>query len=343
MWTTCACLGFVYSDTGSDVFLQKNSMKLKEILMDIKKDIQLNTDARRDLDKELSELTRRYRELVIENNDIKTELVQTKDELMETRNAMVKNITTIAKNVSSVKTDITDKLDKTNAVSHNRTKNLLSKLKTYLEKELEVTKNDIVSNMTSVSMDLTDELKDVVKAQEDSAHKASAQLSKLQGNLKRELEKTKTDMVYNITSVTADMTKKFDNKLKVHSSTHNRTDISLSKLRGAMSSLNQTLTSAIKIGTQQRGQQAKDISKLKQETENSDTNTNQTIAIINGTLMDVAKEVVRLQEKVDSNPVQYKGELIHITLHYPTFKANMNKCKLCKAAAINRVYARYMS
>ena len=447
------CIGFLYSDTGSGQFLQKNNIKLKEILMDIKKDIRLNTDARRDLDKELSELTRRYRELVIENNDIKTELVQTKDELMETRNAMVKNITTItknitsvntyindelnnvrhtqtasdnktntllstlqadtdkklevnkngivsnmtsikmdlkmkledvvkaqadsnnksnvllshlqadvltkigetkkelaenityvarntkqniddmkrelwkteseltdtknaivdnitsiAKNVSSVKTDITDKLDKTNAVSHNRTKNLLSKLKTHLEKELEVTKNDIVSNMTSVSMDLTDELKDVVKAQEDSVHKASAQLSKLQSNLKRELEKTKTDMVYNITSVTADITKKIDNELKVHKSTHNRTDISLSKLRGAMSSLNQTLTSAIVNGNLQRGRQAKELEKLKQETEHSGTKTNRAIARLNGTVMNVAVELVQFQENLVNRKFQYEGK-----------------------------------
>ena len=437
------CIRFGYSDTGSGQLLPKNNMKLKEILMDIKKDIRLNTDARRDLDKELSELTRRYRELVIENNDIKRELVETKDELTETKNtiaknvtsvktelkedlsnvykaqtdsenktslllsklqsdtdrklevaknnmtsikmdltveladivktqedsnnnskvllsnlqtdvlkkigetkkglaenityvarntkqhiddikrelwktesgltetknAIVENITSIAKNVSSVKTDITDKLDKTNVVSHNRTRNLLSELQTYLEKELEVTKNDIVNNMTSVSMDLTNELKDLVKVQADSNHTTGNLLSKLQSDLKRELKETTNDIVNNITSVTADTTKKFDSKLKIFSSTYNRTDIRLSKLRGAMSSLNQTLTSAIKSETLQRAQQAREIGKLKQETENSDTKTNQAIARLNGTLMNVATELVQLQEKVDYRKFQYQGKL----------------------------------
>ena len=76
-----AFLKHVYSDTGSYQFAQNNAAELKymqKAIWIMKREINFQATSRINMDKELSELTRRYRELMIENNDIKRELKETK-------------------------------------------------------------------------------------------------------------------------------------------------------------------------------------------------------------------------------------------------------------------------
>ena len=120
---------FAYGDTGSGISLQHNDLNvelkyLKEIITTMKKEINFLTAARINLDKELSDLTRRYRKLLIENNDIKRSLEEAKRE--------------VAANLSSTTMDIKHEVDELlTAWNENTTNALISKTQGDMKKDIE--------------------------------------------------------------------------------------------------------------------------------------------------------------------------------------------------------------
>ena len=120
---------FANVDTGSGVSLQYNDLHvelkdLKEIITTMKREMNVLGAARINLNKELSNLTRRYRKLLIKNNDMKRALEEAKRE--------------VAANLSSTTMDIKHEVDEAlTAWTQNTTNALISKTQGDMRMEIE--------------------------------------------------------------------------------------------------------------------------------------------------------------------------------------------------------------
>ena len=223
-------IAFVCCNTGSDQ-LSWNAAELKNIedkLTSMKDDINFQAKSRINLDQELSDLTRRYRELLLENSDIQ-------EAMEETKHDVVQNMTSATLKVKHELGNVLEAL----SASEIKTSVLLSKIRTDTTRELEETKNVMAGNMTSVAANVLNELDNVVKAQSDSSIKTSAFLSKMQTDMEETLEDTKNDLVNNMTSLSTHVRNEIHNALKAQSVSDVKTSVFLNKMQTAV---NQTLT-----------------------------------------------------------------------------------------------------
>ena len=338
------CIVHVFCNTGSDQ-LSWNAAELKDIedkLKLMKNDINFQSKSRINLDQELSDLTRRYRELLLENSDIQEAMEETKHDVVQNMTSATLNVKHELGNVlktlsasenktsvllSKIRADTTRELEETKnvmvgnmtSVAANvqreldnvvkaqsdagiKTSSFLSKIQTDIEETLEDSKNDMVNNMTSLSTDIRNEIHNVLKAQSASDVKLNVFLNKMQTVVNQELAKTRNDIVNNMTSVRTELDGEIGDVAKRLSESDIKTDSSLSKLQNEVTSLNQTLAAAVSSGALQQGQHTKELDKLKHDTDGSLTQINDVMRILNGTLIKIEAKLEKLRDDVDTFP-----------------------------------------
>ena len=282
-------------NTGSDLSvvnqdIERELKDLKDTVSTLQREINHERSSRMEVDRELSALTRRYRTLLLEFDDVKREQEESKSDL--------------AKNISSVSVELNRNLDKISndqLNSQNKTDEILTKIQANMKRE-ETETNSEIQNVSAAAASIKQELKKLYNADAVSGNRTDTALSKLETAL------FAINQTFLASVVTGTLQRGRQAKelgvLKLN------TENVKTELSDALMTLNKTMVNmSSEMVILQRGYQANELQKLKLETIQSVNQVKEDIAFLNKAFRNISADALNLRQTVDYYH-KYKGEYI---------------------------------
>ena len=282
-------------NTGSDLpianqDIQRELTDLKDTVSTLQREINHEQSSRLEVDRELSALTRRYRTLLLEFDDVKREQEESKSDLV--------------KNISSVSVELNRNLDKISNEqlnSQNKTDEILTMIKADMKKEETKTQSQM-HNLSVATTSNKHKLKTLYSAHADSDNRTNTTLLKMESALSAINQTLLASLVTGTLHRGRQAKELGILKLK--------TENVKTEMSDALMTLNKTMVNmSSEMVKLQNGHQTNELQKLKLETVSSVNELKEDIAFLNKTFTNISADALNLRQTVDYYH-KYKGEWI---------------------------------